>query len=61
MQYALLIYSEEPEGEIDPMEEVMDAYNAFTESIRSGGAMVSGEALYPTATATSIHVRGGRQ
>ena len=62
MQYMLLIYTEEPQGEVDPAEdaEVMDAYNAFTESIRQSGAMITGEALYPTPSATSVRVRDGK-
>ena len=62
MQYALLIYTQEPDappsdGEV---QEVMAAYNAYTESIRADGSFVAGEALQPSATATTVRVRDGQ-
>jgi hypothetical protein len=62
MQYALLIYTQEPEGPPSPDEiaEVMDAYNAYTQSIRADGSFVAGEALQPSATATTVRVRDGQ-
>ena len=62
MQYALLIYTQEPEGAPSPDEiaEVMDAYNAYTQSIRADGSFVAGEALQPSATATTVRVRDGQ-
>ncbi len=62
MQYALLIYTEEPAEA--PPEEIMaaemEAYNAFGQHITENGAMKGGEALAPTATATTVRVRDGR-
>ena len=62
MQYALLIYTEEyteaPSAEEQASQ--IDAYNAFTEHVRSRGAMKAGEALHPTSSATTVRVRDGR-
>ena len=62
MQYGLLIYTQEPEGQPsdEDVAEMMAAYNAYTESIRSDGSFVAGEALQPAATATTVRVRDGR-
>jgi hypothetical protein len=62
MQYALLIYTPEPEGEVDPevLAAQMDGYNAFTDHIRSKGVMKGGEALDSVATATTVRVVDGR-
>ena len=62
MQYALLIYTTERETEPTPQElgEEMDAYNAFTEHVRSRGAMKGGEALDSVDTATTVRVVEGR-
>jgi hypothetical protein len=38
---------------------MMGAYNAFTEEVKSAGAMQAAEALQPTATATTVRVRNG--
>ena len=62
MQYALLIYTPEREIEPTPQElgEEMDAYNAFTEHVRSRGAMKGGEALESVDTATTVRVVDGK-
>jgi hypothetical protein len=62
MQYALLIYTPEREGEVPPEELAaeMDGYNAFTEHVRSRGAMKGGEALDSVATATTVRVVDGK-
>ena len=62
MQYILLIYTEEPQVEppADEMAAQLDAYNAFTQSVRANGAYVAGEALHPSATATTVRVRDGK-
>jgi len=62
MQYALLIYTPERETEPTPQElaEEMDAYNAFTEHVRSRGAMKGGEALDSVDTATTVRVVEGK-
>ncbi len=62
MQYALLIYTEEPTSPPSDQEvgEMMEAYNVYTQSIRADGSFVAGEALQPSATATTVRVRGGQ-
>jgi hypothetical protein len=59
MKYLLLIYTPEPTEQPSPevIEEVMNAYNAFTDHVKSTGAYVGGEALQPTVTATTVRVR----
>jgi hypothetical protein len=60
MQYLVLIYSEEPTEAPDPAQigAVMEEYNAYTQMLRDRGAYLHGEALQPTATATSIRDDG---
>jgi len=62
MQYALLIYGHEP-SEAAP-EDLMAAefreYGAFTAFLRARGAMLAGEALEPTSTATTVRVVDGK-
>ena len=62
MQYLVLIYSEEPSEAADPAQigAVMEEYNAYTDMLRERGALVAGEALQPTATATTVRVRDGQ-
>jgi hypothetical protein len=62
MRYLLLIYGSEDVPDPSPEEQgaVMAAYNAFTEHIRSKNAYLGGEALEPTATATTVRVRDGK-
>ena len=62
MQYALLIYTPEPETEPAPevLAEQMAGYDAFSEHLRARGAMKAGEALDSTATATTVRVVDGR-
>jgi hypothetical protein len=62
MQYALLIYTPEPTEEPAPeaLAEQMKSYDAFTTHIRERGAMLAGEALDSTATATTVRVVDGR-
>lgn len=62
MQYLVLIYSAEP-TEAPDMEQigaVMDEYNAYTQMLRDKGHYVAGEALQPTATATTVRIRDGK-
>jgi hypothetical protein len=60
MRYLLLIYgNESAELNPDEMQKMMGAYNAFTEEVKSAGAMQAAEALQPTATATTVRVRNG--
>ena len=65
MNYLLLIYTSEAleaEMQADPaaMDAIMAAYNNFTRETRERGAFVAGEALHPTATATTVRVRNGK-
>jgi hypothetical protein len=62
MQYALLIYTPEPSGDVpeDVMAAELDGYAAFTKHIVDRGVMKGGEALEPTATATTVRVQDGR-
>ena len=62
MQYALLIYTPEPTEDVPPeaIAAEMEQYNAFTEHLRSRGAMKGGEALDSVATATTVRVVDGR-
>jgi hypothetical protein len=62
MQYVLLIYTEEPKEQpsAEVMAAEMEGYNAFTEHVRARGAMQAGEALLPSAAATTVRVRDGQ-
>jgi len=62
MQYALLIYTPEPESQPSPQElgAQMEEYNAFTDHLRAKGAMKAGEALDSVATATTVRVVDGK-
>ena len=61
MQYLLLIYgNEKATGTMTPdaMKQMHSAYGAYTTALRDSGAYVAGDALQPTATATSIRGAG---
>ena len=62
MQYALLIYTQESPEEATPdaLQAMMEEYNVFTRHIAERGAMKAGEALQPTAMATTVRVRDGQ-
>src|SRR6185312_12227535 len=57
-----LIYNTEPTEPVpaELMAGEQDAYNAFTAAIRETGQFEAGEALQPTATATTVRVENGR-
>ncbi len=63
MQYICLIYSADGAGpqpgtaEFGPF---MQAYMDFTEKVKSDGKFVAGDALQPTATATTVAIRNGK-
>ena len=62
MKYALLIYASEQDWASQTEEESQaqfQEYMAFTKDIVDRGIMRSGEALQPTATATTVRVRDG--
>ena len=63
MRYLCLIYENEKAWETTPpaeSEAVMNEYFEFTDDIRKKGKYVAGEALHPTATATTVRVRNGK-
>src|SRR4051794_1556642 len=62
MQYALLIYEDESFWQTAPPEQLgkmMAGYGAFGQE--AGERIVGGEALQPTATATTVTVRDGER
>jgi hypothetical protein len=66
MRYALLIIDSEtahpspepPAPEV--IEQVMQAYNAYTQMLKDRGAYLGGEALQPNPTATTVRVQDGK-
>jgi hypothetical protein len=60
-KYAALIYGAEPTSVPDPAmwADVMKQYNDFGDTAGAAGVISGGEALQPTATATTVHVKGG--
>jgi hypothetical protein len=63
MKYLCLIYENEKNWETMPpadSEAIMNEYFTFTGDIRKNGKYVAGEALQPTATATTVRVRNGK-
>jgi hypothetical protein len=62
MRYLLLIYGDE--GRTPPPEEMeaeMASWWQYTEALRKSGAHVAGDALHPTATATTVRLRNGER
>ena len=60
MRYLCLIYLDEKIHAAMAEEEMgamMEAYGKFTEELEQAGAMLGGEALQPTDTATTVQVR----
>lgn len=60
MKYLLMIYVDETaDAKQTPAEqqEIMGAYYKYTNELREAGALHSGEALHPVATATTVRVR----
>jgi hypothetical protein len=60
-KYAALIYGAEPTSIPDPemWADVMKQYNDFGDTAGAAGVIGGGEALQPSATATTVHVKGG--
>jgi hypothetical protein len=64
MKYLLTIYNDESAREnISPEDgkAVMDAYFAFSREVDEAGAMLGGEGLQPTSSATTVRVRDGER
>ena len=63
MQYLLMIYRSEAEfGKMDAAarQKMAGEYGAFTQSIIQSGNFKAGDALQPSATATTVRVRDGK-
>ena len=59
--YICLIYSDESQEATDAQQqEIFQAYMKFTEEFQASGKMVGGEALEPTATATTVRLRDNK-
>ena len=56
MQYMALIYNAEGTEDVD-MPTLMGQYQAFGEKAGQAGVLISGNALQPMSTATSVKVR----
>ncbi|MFL5628291.1 MAG: YciI family protein [Ktedonobacteraceae bacterium] len=63
MRYMMLIYGNEANAATTSPEEQqaeMNAYNDFTKIVQDRGALLAGEALHPTSSATTLRVRDGK-
>lgn len=63
MRYALLIYANEAaDAQMTPDEQqaLMATYYSYTEDLGRANIRLSGEALLPSSTATTVHVNGGK-
>jgi len=63
MQYMLLIYSEEKREPVPGTEafgKYMEGFKAFSQEVQTAGAMISGNALQPVATSTTVRAPGGK-
>jgi hypothetical protein len=58
-QYMLLIYSAAGAPPPEDMDAQMQRWFEYTQALRDAGAMVSGEALNPPGTASTVRVREG--
>lgn len=59
MRYLILIYENEAEAQ-QPTDAEMQEWHDFTHRLNESGALVAGEALQPTSTATTVRKRGGK-
>ena len=63
MQYLLTLYADESGwGKMTPeqQQQGIAAYAAYTEAVRSGGALVNSNRLRPSATATTLRTVDGK-
>jgi hypothetical protein len=63
MKYLMAIYGDEAGWNNAPPEEqqaVMGAYWTFTNEVKEKNVYVSGEALHPVSSATTVRVRDGK-
>ena len=64
MKYLLTIYDDPSMwNDVQPgvVNAMMDGYRKFGEEVHGNGAYVAGEALEPTATATTVRVKDGER
>jgi hypothetical protein len=64
MKYALTIYRDESavqDATPEEMAAISQAYMNLTKMMEAKGALVAGEGLYPTPTATTVRVRDGER
>jgi hypothetical protein len=64
MQYMLLIHSAEDAGPhpgTPAFDKLLGDYNEATQAMKEAGVYVTGNALQPTTTATSLRVRDGKR
>jgi hypothetical protein len=63
MRYLMLIYGNEAAAATASQAEQqaeMEAYNEFTRIVQDRGALLAGEALHPTSSATTVRVRDSK-
>jgi len=63
MRYMLLLYSEEKVKEKWSEQQkaaIFKEFGEFTESIRRSGALLAGDPLQPTSTATTVRAKNGK-
>jgi len=63
VRYLCLIYHDEKAvGNMNEQEmgAIMEAYGKYSEDLEKAGAMLGGEALQPTDTATTVQLREGK-
>ena len=63
MRYMFLIYDQEKKTAEMPesaQHELFQGFAAFDAEVKKAGVLVGGEALQPTATATTVRVRDGK-
>ena len=64
MQYMILIYGNENEfaqlGDQATKETMYAAFNKYTNDLKTAGVARGGGELKPTATATTVRIRGGK-
>jgi hypothetical protein len=63
MRYLLMIYQSEAEHAKLSQEELgteYEGYNTFSTEVQKNGVFLSGEALMPINTATTVQMRGGK-
>jgi len=63
MQYLLLIYADQKKIQTltqEKLGEMMQAYMAYTEKLRTDGVYLGSNRLRPVETASSVRVQGGK-